>query len=90
MMYGMCITLELDGGATSMTTDTTSDTGRLTIDGLLVDGKYRTRESYTEAQIEEILDIAEKAGKAALRYVNPDMVDQLVVERLNGDTDARG
>ena len=73
-----------------MTTDTTTDTGRLTIDGLLVDGKYRTRESYTEAQIEEILDIAEKAGKAALRYVNPDMVDRLVVERLNGDTDARG
>ena len=73
-----------------MTTDTTTDTGRLTIDGLLVDGKYRTRESYTEAQIEEILDIAEKAGKAALRYVRPDMVDQLVVERLNGDTDARG
>ena len=52
-----------------MTTDTTTDTGRLTIDGLLVDGKYRTRESYTEAQIEEILDIAEKGwqGGVALR-----------------------
>ena len=73
-----------------MTTDTTTDTGRMTINGLLVDGKYRTRESYTEAQMEEILDIAEKSGKAALRYVNPDMVDRLVVERLNGDTDARG
>ena len=68
-----------------MTTDTATDTGRLTIDGLLVYGKYRTRESYTEAQIEEILDIAEKAGKAALRYVNPDMVDNVFVDKLRVD-----
>ena len=71
-----------------MTTDTTTDTGRLTINGLLVDGKYRTRESYTEAQMEEILDIAEKSGKAALRYVRPDLVDNVVVDKLRVDGDA--
>lgn len=73
-----------------MTTETTADTGKLTIGGLLVDGEYRTRESYTEAQIEEILDIAEKAGKAVLRHVDPDLEDQVVVERLPRDNDAGG
>ena len=71
-----------------MTTDTTTDTGRMTIDGLLVDGKYRTRESYTEAQMEEIRDIAEKSGKAVLRYVRPDLVDNVVVDKLRVDGDA--
>ena len=70
-----------------MTTDTTTDTGRLTIDGLLVDGKYRTRESYTEAQMDEILDIAEKSGKAALRYVRPDLVDCVVAHKRRDDGD---
>ena len=71
-----------------MTTDTTTDTGRLTIHGLLVDGEYRTRESYTEAQMDEILDIAEKSGKAALRYVRPDLVDIVVAHKRRDDGDA--
>ena len=70
-----------------MATETT-DTGRLTIKGLLSDGSYRTRERYTEAQIAEILDIAEKAGQAALREVRPDLADQVAVTRLRRDEDA--
>lgn len=71
-----------------MTTDTTSETGRLTIEGLLADGDYRTKESYTQAQIDEILDIAEQAGKAVLRSLRPDLLDNLVVEKLRDDHDA--
>ena len=70
-----------------MATETT-DTGRLTIKGLLSDGIYRTRERYTEAQIAEILDIAEKAGQAALREVRPDLVENVAVTRLRRDSDA--
>ena len=70
-----------------MATDTT-DTGKITINGLLADGTYRTRESYTDAQIEEILDIAEKAGRAALRKVHPDLADGVAVTRLRRDGDA--
>ena len=65
-----------------MTTDTTSETGRLTIEGLLADGDYRTKESYTQAQIDEILDIAEQAGKAVLRCVRPDLENMIVVDKI--------
>ena len=65
-----------------MTTDTTSETGRLTIEGLLADGDYRTKESYTQAQIDEILDIAEQAGRAALRCVRPDLENMVVVDKI--------
>lgn len=65
-----------------MTTDTTSETGRLTIEGLLADGDYRTKESYTQAQIDEILDIAEQAGKAVLRSVRPDLENMIVVDKI--------
>ena len=43
---------------------------------------------YTEAQIAEILDIAEKAGQAALREVRPDLADSVAVTRLRRDSDA--
>ena len=71
-----------------MVTDTAADTGTLVIDGLAAGHTYRTRGRYTQAQIDEILDIAEKSGKAALRCVRPDLEDLVVVSKVGVDDDA--
>lgn len=70
-----------------MVTDTAAETGTLAIDGLACEVTYRTRESYTQAQIDEILDIAEKSGRAAVRCVRPDLVDMVVVSKVGVDDD---
>ncbi len=63
-----------------MTTDTTTDTGRLTFHDIIEDGvPYRTQQVYTTEQQEEVRYILLRALRLSVGALRPDLVDEVDV-----------
>lgn len=63
-----------------MTTDTTTDAGRMTFHDIIKDGEpYRTTEEYTTAQQEEVRYILLRALRLSVGALRPDLVDEVDV-----------
>ena len=63
-----------------MTTEITTDTGRMTFHDIIKDGApYRTTEKYTTAQQEEVRYILLRALRLSVGALRPDLVDEVDV-----------
>ena len=64
-----------------MTTDTTTDTGKMTFRDIIEDGvPYRTKQEYTVAQQEEVRYILLQAMRLSVGALRPDLVDEVNVK----------
>ena len=64
-----------------MTTETSTDTGRMTFHDIIEDGvPYRTQQVYTTAQQEEVRYILLQALRLSVGAFRPDLVDEVNVK----------
>ena len=71
-----------DRPKTNSATDN-DDLGKMTIHDLPKDGKYVTRNEYTEDQQQEIAEMLRMAARTAVRPLRPELAELYDVEPVN-------